>query len=1209
MIWIKHLVYYQIDHFNDESTKLYESGNTNKANDMVDTIVEIMKTVQKEIATESGRDISFMGSNFMVQRLGGYQLARIAQKGLTASRTKTTASKSYKRIQKLAQDELGKARKEAVDEVVKKVVEPKKQKQVDPKITEVRKKRESLIDQWKKAKQSKENTYSTIIPGLTNVDIDYGGRIALTYIEEGIYRTEDLVKKLKNVFKRVGMDIDDNQAKLLLPEKYNNQPLEDYQQDQDFQKASEELARSIFGDVLDKKTKPDDPLKIMVNVLLSKFKETQLDREKKKPMSDLEKLTRAIKDRNKYADVWAEANAASIDIVNSNEKLNEEQKKKYTDRINKAYINATKSPFSDQLIKDIVRKELSEKNIDLADIVRDHFERRDVVKEDLKRTLIEKAGLSESEAKTLSDAINSAFDTLIADKATKIIKKYVEKGKTKPTRSQTKGADEIIQLSNAGAFTNEAFLNAFADAWGIPKLDKQDTDYIVSQSKKIQKIKGEAMKYEEKQKLLSYIANIKGIDWGEFLDGIWYANVLSGAGTQLKNALDANTAALVEPLLIAGSSQFKRTRLRRAIARTGGGRALTNFKHTFKTGKHPFDLGTDAPKLAERISTSKEPMVQNKAAWKAIKATAMVQNAVFDLMMSNDAFAGTLAYESIIDALITDSAYSEAKTANNGNLTSEQKKALNAKIDEMLRIRPEDQKIINDILDQESEEYKQIQATDGVKQTGYSKEQRDIRFFEIMDSLRPIKFVEDARRISLEAVGNINPYGTLGFIINAVSGTLNKIGYDFYKPISIKDGKGFKVAYSPTERVRIRPFQKIIPFTRIITNIATRNLNWNLYVAPIRLVTGKYGSALSHFEKSSASKYVREMSASEKKILKRKILVTAAIASLAYALTGGDDPENGLIRITGNGTGNWDKNKQLTAGGWKPWSIQIGDFSISYQYLYPLNMILSPIGWARDQQIYNKSELPFAALYAEGMAFSIGQVLFSTPMSGISTAFDVMGSLVYKGVDQFATGLSKLTTNIGGGFVSPRFLDDMDKTFGVLSNRSDIQGITVFEKFADKIPFVGRNFAGKVVAIDILGDKVPLPSPISAVVSGLIDLTDRDDYKNKQTIKWLTEQANYFRPVPEYGQTEFKVYEKDGAINTHRKLVAGNDSDEAFWTEYNITVSQLFKEEALKIRDKGLTNEESKEELEKAWQRSNDKAKREMFNVSKDRPLNTTQLK
>jgi hypothetical protein len=1189
-----------IDKMDARVNELKSKGKDKEANDVVSDIKDTMKFIQDEFATEAGRDESFFGSNMVMTRLGGYTLARMAQLGMDASRTNEMEKKRFKRVENLAKEELGKARKEAVDATIKKVVPPK-QKNVDTKIQEIRKKRSSLIDQWKKARESGENTYSVIIPGLTQVDIEYGGRIAATYIEEGIYQTDKLIKKLKKVFDQVGVEVKDSDLKKLIPETYNGVPFSQYQEERELGEAADMLAQRIFGDVIDKKAPAKDPIKIMVDTLFAKFRETQLDRKKTEKMSDIEKLSLAIKESREYKKAWTEAKDYAISKIQEDKNLSDEGKATAIERVEKAYKNATELVFSDKLIKDLVRKEISERDMDVAEIVRDHYDRRGAIKEDLKKSLIEKAGLTDSEAKILSNAVDSTFETLLADRVSKVVKKFTEKGKRAATAKQLKGADQVLYFTRIGAFDNAEFREAFADMWGIPKLTEEDVDYIIDKHKKIQRIKGEAMRYEEKQKLLAYIANLQGMDWNELIDGIWYANVLSGSGTQLKNLLDANTAALVEPMIIAGTSPFKRARLRNAIGRAVTGRAWSNLKYTLETGNHPFDFGQETPKLSKRVLETKDPLVKNKLQWGAIKALSRYQNIFFDIMMANDAFAGTLAYESMIDVLITDAAYSKARKEAGRRLTKKEKEALNRKIDELLRITPEDQEIIKKTVDQESEDYKKIQAEEGKNQTGYSERQRIQRTFELMDEMRPVDMVEDARRISLEAVGNINPYGTLGWVMGVVTNVANNFGATFSKPVIVKSGNKFVLSTHPTDKITIKPLQKVVPFTRIITNIATRNLNWNPIIAGIRATTGKYGTFVLN-KKGASGKFIREMSAEERKIIVRKIFYTAAIASLAYALTGGDDPENGLIRITGNGTGDFEKNKQLRQAGWKPWSIQIGDFSISYQYIYPLNMILSPIGWARDQQLYNDSEDSFAYLYGNGVLFSIGQVLFSTPMSGISSAFDTMGSLVFEGVDSFTDKLAKMTSMIGGGFVSPRVFDDIDKLFGIVSDRADIEGVTLSEKFADRVPFVGRNFAGKVEAIDLFGDNIPLQSPADAVISTKVR------GKNAELTKWMVEDIGYFRPQPSFKETTFIVMEKDGSINKKRKLVEGNDEEGAFWTEYNKKVGSIFKEKAMAIKTLDKDKEQTKEMLKDAWEDSRKLAIAEMYLISTGNPLESTQI-
>ena len=110
--------------------------------------------------------------------------------------------------------------------------------------------------------------------------------------------------------------------------------------------------------------------------------------------------------------------------------------------------------------------------------------------------------------------------------------------------------------------------------------------------------------------MLAYISNLDGMDWGELLSGFWYANVLSGVGTQTKNIMDGALSAVVETLIVANPTRLKRAF--KSIGRAATGRAATNWWHTINTGIHPFDIDTEKPKLDIKILNAQEALVSNK---------------------------------------------------------------------------------------------------------------------------------------------------------------------------------------------------------------------------------------------------------------------------------------------------------------------------------------------------------------------------------------------------------------------------------------------------------------------------------------------------------------------------------------------------------------------------------------------------------------------
>ena len=236
-------------------------------------------------------------------------------------------------------------------------------------------------------------------------------------------------------------------------------------------------------------------------------------------------------------------------------------------------------------------------------------------------------------------------------------------------------------------------------------------------------------------------------------------------------------------------------------------------------------------------------------------------------------------------------------------------------------------------------------------------------------------------------------------------------------------------------------------------------------------------------------------------------------------------------------------------------------------------------------------------LLVEGSGVSLAQVLFSTPMSGLNSVLDLMTN-IFRGETGTASGqLTKLIANIGGGFVAPRVLKDMEATYDILAERSDIEGVTFWEKMSDKVPFVGRNLAGKVERLDMFGDPFKVKSPFAAVLEKDVSRPTSD------LARWVTEEIKYYRPIPDINREKFILMEKGGETDLARPLTGGSDTEEALWTEYNRKLGQLFKEKAMELKASGDTNEEIKKEFELAWDDIVTEAKAYVLEKSEAHPL------
>lgn len=451
----------------------------------------------------------------------------------------------------------------------------------------------------------------------------------------------------------------------------------------------------------------------------------------------------------------------------------------------------------------------------------------------------------------------------------------------------------MIELVNIGALETPEFEQLFGELYGVPELTKEQKDTIIKQGKKIQKIKAADVRHKEEQKLMAYILELGGLDVGEIMTSFWYAHVLSGAATHVRNISDAYVSSYIEPLHLAGFNVTDIRRMIRAHRRGMKMEGRQRFMETMTTGYTPLAKKLEIPSALERIQA--EPTSDKRSA----KIIAYVMNLYKDifkyvprLLSATDAYIYAGAKEAYADILTSKRARKQLEAEKGRKLTRAEKKTLQSKLDEYMHIDKAEVARIKQEVDNESDEYKKTQEQFGEEPTGYNQREKNLRVFEIIDQERGLDISDDAFDLAGRAIGNIKTHGNLGRLVDGASQWLRKIQFEIPKPeIVMKNGKPI-ITFNQTKTMKIAPLALVIPFTRIVANVATRNLGWNMYVGATRAMTGKFGLGLS-----KDNPYHMEMTPEEKKSAWQKVLKVGIIHSLLYFMTQPDDDGESFINI------------------------------------------------------------------------------------------------------------------------------------------------------------------------------------------------------------------------------------------------------------------------------------------------------------------------
>jgi hypothetical protein len=602
--------------------------------------------------------------------------------------------------------------------------------------------------------------------------------------------------------------------------------------------------------------------------------------------------------RNEQIEINRRASKAKEDI---------DKKKKVLRNINKKVIDEVIGQhFSDTQLTQAVRKGLKDLGENIREIIRKHYTVYDNTKRTLTQKLIDEAGLTGEEAKYLADKVSEEFNRLATIEKQKALEKLRTIGQKLKQRKTKSLEDEIISLSNLGAFSDAEFLHIYAEKMGWKNIVDKDLENIRKLAERVQNEEEGFRRMRAVEDLLAYQANLGGIPFSELAQSVWYANILSGYKTHGINML-SNLSNL---FLHYGVSVIRNPSDAAFLAKGmiyGFRRGIIEGKATWETGYSPISAKAEVPATLERRKF--KSILYPLNAYKYVRRAMVAADVMF------------------FEAAKEMRAYQFAK-----RIAVEQ-----GKIDPSINQRQRALEIVGNTKEalaeatlQARQEYEnrvaKIKADDKLskseKEALLKREKQDIkrRVFEILEKNR--------REVSPDIIPKSEDFG-------------RRVTYN-YTPEGLL-GVGVAVVNEFTRKLPAAKY--IIPFTNIIANVANEQINFS----PLGFVRAARGGSITGNRKAPFDSDARN------DMIVKAAIGTVSMAAL-YALSESDDDDGeSLIDITANGFNDYRKNYNLKETGWQPYSIRIGNKWISYQYT-PLMLSLSFIGALRDAQKYRKEK-------------------------------------------------------------------------------------------------------------------------------------------------------------------------------------------------------------------------------------------------------------
>lgn len=684
----------------------------------------------------------------------------------------------------------------------------------------------------------------------------------------------------------------------------------------------------------------------------------------------------------------------------------------------------------DKVVSKSVKEAMKDGKVDVAEIITKHYTQYDSAKRTLAEKLVEDAGLTGKEAKDLADSVEREFDRIASEKKKKLFEKIFSK-RERATPKIKSLEDDIIKMTNLGAFNNPELIDKYAEKMGWPKLTPENIKEITRLAEIVQTTPEGFKRYAATEDLLKYQAKIKGLSKLEVPLSIWYANMLSGYKTQVINFASNLMNSIGEYTVAVAQNPKQGKILAQAYAR-GIERGLIEGKSTFKTGYSPIRGKVEVPATLERVMFKGGKL--NPANYLKYVRRAMV---AVDVVM----FEGLKEMRAYQWAL-------KLAADNNSTLPTKAQKQIAMDYVGQNDTTIEDAKnqaeleYQNEVEQINAEPISQKEKNAKLKEAEFNKKRR---VFELVEETRDSELFEESRSFGARGTYNYPPEGLLGWAAETLNNASNKFP----------------------------PMKLVVPFTNIIANVFNSTLHWT----PLGFaraygeggtITGKLiNESFQRKDWDSMSPERQEQAKAD--LMTRAIIGTTLMTALYLLTKKWDDDDEPLIEVTANGTGDYRKNYELQETGWQPYSIKIGDTWYSYQYS-PAMVGFSLIGNLNDYDKYRKEKIT-----DEGMLTKLGAAATLTSRAALDMTFlsslnGFLSTVAGSNKEDITEDAVRASLNIGKSLVIPNLYTqsakDVQRIFDIPTKEV---GTTLMGNFLRDIPVARNQYFDKV---NVFGDPI-----------------------------------------------------------------------------------------------------------------------------------------
>ena len=783
-----------------------------------------------------------------------------------------------------------------------------------------------------------------------------------------------------------------------------------------------------------------------------------------------------------------------------------------------------------------VRQGVAELGTTLDKIARDYATSAEQVGATLAQRFTEDAGLAPAEAQRYADAIRREFDQRIAAARQRRLNELKKRaaGPAGKQDAQTQVA-RVRELFTLSPTDDAAILDHLRRTTDLPGLSEADAARLRQLADAVSAAPTGFQKDEAVGKLLDATAGLKKIDWLEVSHALWYANVLSGYKTHalnlFANTLQTGSEALVHTThaVLSGRGRFAAASARGLAEglRRGAREAVS----VLTTGRQVSRDGQkfEVPDLLEQVrfaGGAANPVNHLKLVGRALRAG--------DVLFSTG-LKEMRAHELAIKQALAEGQPGEPSAATWARA--------------------------NELLYRTKERLAAARAqaeAEGLRGNDLAR-----RVYELAEQSRPVGLTEEAREYGTRAVFNGEVKGGLGWVTTGIQTITQGI-----------DIAGFK------------PAKLIVPFTRVVANVANAYLDYTpvgaaragVSLAREQLGHGSGGHLLGG---PVDSKLQRQLTGEEREHLAIKAVLGSSVAAVAYALSHNQDAQGRpTLEITGAGTGDPAKDAQLRADGWQPYSVQTGGKYYSYAN-HPVGTMLAVIGNLNDGERYRKEHVQDSDDALQALWLNSFRALqFTKDQTALKGAADFLTAADSKSPEQLTRWAQRLAVGTVRGYVPwSALLTQLAKDGERLAGQPKKQAHGFGQALVQDIP-VARDHLQN--ALDVLGDPLPLDT------DRILSERPARDAPTRAVWDWLAKN-DLFIPTPSRNSGGAMV------LRAHQGEETPMSDDEYF--RFAQKRGQLLKaalQQQLPELQK-LTPAEAKKKLKQQVQRATRAAKQQTF--------------